>query len=480
MTHKPIQIKSLSLSFPQKLCFADFNAQIYPGARIAIIGQNGSGKSTLLKILAGVAEPTSGFIQHAHDLVCGYVPQLYDSDVVLSGSQQLNQALTRALSVAPNLLLLDEPTNHLDQHNRRSLLRMLQAYTGTLLVVSHDLELLKTCVDNIWHVERGNITIFSGNYQHYLQESSQQRKAIEQALSQLNRQKKQLHCDLMQEQKRAAKSRAKGEKSIEQRKWPTVISKTKVLRAQETSGRKKVALDTKKQDLSQRLAALSIPEVIVPNFSLQAEHVGQKVLVSIQAGSISYPGHEAILSQIYLTIHARQRLALLGDNASGKSSLAKAILNIQGIVRKGEWVTPSLSHIGYLDQQYQTLLLNKTVYDNLADFVPHWNTQEIRKHLQAFLFRKHEDVNLLANQLSGGERVRLCLAQIAAKTPKLLILDEVTNNLDLETKQHVIEVLQTYPGALLVISHDDDFIRAINVNDYYHIENNTVNVKISV
>jgi ATPase subunit of ABC transporter with duplicated ATPase domains len=103
-----------------------------------------------------------------------------------------------------------------------------------------------------------------------------------------------------------------------------------------------------------------------------------------------------------------------------------------------------------------------------------WTHAEVRCHLNDFLFRKNEEVNAVVEQLSGGEKVRLCLAQIAAQTPKLLLLDEITNNLDLETKGHVIEVLRDYPGAMIVISHEDDFLKEIGIKDYYEVVEGTL------
>ncbi len=117
--------------------------------------------------------------------------------------------------------------------------------------------------------------------------------------------------------------------------------------------------------------------------------------------------------------------------------------------------------IGYLDQHYGTLIPDKTVIETISDLVPAWSHAEIRRHLNDFLFRKNEEVNSPVSTLSGGEKARLSLAQIAAKTPKLLILDEITNNLDLETKEHVVQVLKAYPGAMIVISHEADFWRKL-------------------
>ena len=115
--------------------------------------------------------------------------------------------------------------------------------------------------------------------------------------------------------------------------------------------------------------------------------------------------------------------------------------------RRGEWDVLSWQDIGYLDQHYASLDLNLSVLENIQTVVPNWSSIELRRHLNDFLFRKNEEVNCLARNLSGGEKARLSLALIAAKTPRLLILDEITNNLDLETKDHVVQVLKAYPGS---------------------------------
>lgn len=469
MIHKPIQIKNLSLSFPHKICFDDFNIQISHGSRIAIIGRNGSGKTTLLKILHGDVEPTSGTVRYANDIVFGFVPQIIENFDSLSGGQRLNQAVTQALSRDPNVLLLDEPTNHLDRHNRKSLMRMLQSYPGTLIVVSHDTELLRSCIDTLLAIDNGQIHLFEGAYDDYIHELRERRASIEQELSRLNGQKKDMHHTLMKEQKRAAKSKAKGEKSIQQRKWPTVVSNAKAGRAEETSGRKKAAINQKKQDLTERLANLRLPEMIMPKFSLSSASVGNQTIVSISDGKVGYSGKESLLQKISLSVSSRDRVTIQGDNASGKSTLIKAILDDASVIKSGNWAVPKRIDIGYFDQHYNTLSAEKTVLETIADLVPSWSHIEVRRHLNDFLFRKNEEVNSIVAQLSGGEKARLTLAQIAACTPKLLILDEITNNLDLETKRHVIEVLKNYPGAMIVISHDADFLKEIGVHDCYQI-----------
>jgi ATPase subunit of ABC transporter with duplicated ATPase domains len=347
---------------------------------------------------------------------------------------------------------------------------MLKAFVGTLVIVTHDVALLRSTVDELWHINNGRVRTFSGNYDDYVREVSTQQKVIDMELADLSRQKRQVHESLMQEQSRAKSSRAQGEKNIQQRKWPTIVSDSKARNAQETSGRKKRGLHQKKQEVMVRWSELYVPERIQVTFSLQGM-TNHQTIVSVADGQVGYETESRVLRDLRFSIQSGDRIALEGRNGSGKSTLVKAILGDRGIIIDGDWIRPKAHEIGYLDQHYKTLNPDKTVLETIRYLLPDYKDAEIRKHLNDFLFRKNEEVNALIASLSGGEKVRLSLAQIAAKTPKLLILDEMTNNLDLETRAYVIEVLKEYPGALLVISHDVDFLKAINLENRYQIEN---------
>ncbi|MDR1433294.1 MAG: ATP-binding cassette domain-containing protein [Puniceicoccales bacterium] len=472
MYHSPIQVNGLSLLFPQKVCFEDFTATVECGTRIAVIGRNGSGKSTLLKILHGAFEPSSGSVKIPPNVVCGYVPQVAEKFDACSGSQRFQRALTEALSRDPNLLLLDEPTNHLDGDNRRSLMRMLQSYGGTLIVVSHDAELLRSCVRTLWHVDGGKIKIFTGTYDDYIREIGMQRLAVEEKLAQLERQKMEMHGALMREQRRAAKSKSIGEKNVKRRKWLPVVAHDKANGAEKAAGKKRVAIDLKKRKFAESLANLQLPEVILPKFSLPAAGSGNHTILSIVGGSVGRRSAPILLAGINFSLRFGERMAILGKNGSGKSTLAGAILCDPDIVKSGNWSVPRSGDIGYLDQHYGTLRAEDSAFAAIAEVAPQLSHGEVRKHLAAFLFRKNEEVECQISQLSGGEKARLSLARIAAKPPKLLILDEITNNLDLETREHVIQILKNFRGAMIVISHDGDFLERVGVCSGYRVGEN--------
>jgi ATPase subunit of ABC transporter with duplicated ATPase domains len=460
MSHKLITLSHYSLILPHKTCFEDFGTTIYSGSKIAITGRNGSGKSSLLQmIIKGLPQ----------EINYGYVPQIVANYQEYSGAQRFNKALTAALATHPEILLLDEPTNHLDARNRKSLMRMLKNFAGSLIIVTHDLEILRNLAEIIWHIDQGKISVFTGNYDDYLYEANVKINNLHAELTRLDMQKKEAHQKLMKEQMRAKNSKAQGAKNIQDRKWPTIISNVKATRGEETSGRKKSSISHLKQDIIDKLSQVRLPEVIKPNFKLTTSDLSCKAIVEVVSASVGYQGG-AILSNINLSVTGTERIAITGDNGSGKSTIIKAILGQTSVTKTGNWYIPAAKDIGYLDQHYDNLSNEQTVFSVIQDAVPTWTNAAIRKHLNNFLFRKNEEIQTKVGQLSGGEKCRLSLAFIAAISPKLLLFDEITNNLDLETKEHVIQVLNDYPGAMIIISHDEEFLRGVNIQSYYDVK----------
>jgi ATPase subunit of ABC transporter with duplicated ATPase domains len=480
--HSPIFLNHIGLHYPGKICFEDFSVQIQNGDHIAVIGNNGAGKSSLLKIIAGAMEPSEGEIQKNPNIVFSHVPQLIYEYDNLSGGEKFNRALSGALSKNPDVLLLDEPTNCLDLKNRKSLIKMLGFYKGTLIVVSHDEELLRASVNTLWSVDNGSVVIFNGKYDDYRQSVFQKRESLEYEILSLNREKKEAHKALMKEQERAAKSKRRGEKLVESKRWLPAVGDLKQSSAEKAGGKNKGVINEQRKSLNDRLSSLRLPEIIKPKFSLTAKDAGKKIVLSVSGGAAGYKiryGKDAeasnsggqpepvrpafILKNVNISLAGGERLAVTGNNGSGKTTLFKAVLNAPDIVKTGVWDAPASDQIGYLDQYYKNLDDDKTVLETAAGLMPGKSNGEIRDFLNDFLFRKNEEANKKVIFLSGGERARLSLAVIAAKTPKLLLLDEITNNIDLQTKDHITQVLKDYPGAMLVISHSQSFLEEIGV-----------------
>ncbi|MDR1418182.1 MAG: ATP-binding cassette domain-containing protein [Endomicrobium sp.] len=467
--HKPIFLDNLNLVFNKQTYFEDFSIQIMPGAYIAIIGANGTGKSSLLRIIKGDLMPSSGKVENNKNITFGYVPQLICDYVTLSGAEKFNKSLGLALADMPDILLLDEPTNHLDLQNRKSLMKMLSFYRGTLIIVSHDKELLKN-ITSFWHINNKKITVFNGHYEDYCNYMLQNRKSIENELKALSKEKKDVHKSLMKEQERAKKSKERGEKFVAQKKWLPAVGDLKASYASKTAGKKRADSFEKRESLYERLGDLKVIEPLKPSFTLNSKYASSKTIVSINCGSAGYKNRQ-ILNNINLFVKGDDHLAIVGNNGSGKTTLLKAILKYPDIITEGTWDMPCSEDIGYLDQHYSCLDTSKTVLETITDLAQDKTLSEIRLFLNNFLFRKNEEVNKPVYVLSGGEKARLSLAKIAIKTPKLLLLDEITNNIDLETKEHVIQVLNEYPGAMIIVSHDMPFLEEINISNKYVINN---------
>lgn len=457
-----LQIKDLSFVFSHKVCFMNFSAQVYGNARIALIGDNGAGKSLLLQSIAGLNEPHGGLISVYSGAVLSYIPQTvaeYDS---LSGGERFNKVLTAALAASPDILLLDEPTNHLDVSNRNSLMRMLNRFNGAVISATHDTELINSCFDTLWDIRRGKVSVFSGNYGDYMRAVNKERQKARHALSSLNKQKKQAHEDLMKEQKRAKHSRHKGEKNMKNKKYFPMAANAMRDKSERTAGGRKSGIEEKKEEIIRKLEEVYTPLSIKPSFSISHLNVTSGNLVQVVNGAAGYAG-KAVIKDINFTLEATGHLAVQGDNGSGKTTLVKALTGAPEIIRGGEWYLPKTELIGCLDQHYGNLDGETTVLESLQRLRPDLRHDVLRKHLNDYLFRKNEEVNTKIKYLSGGEKARLSLAHITMRPPALLILDEITNNIDVTTRNHIIEVLKEYPGAMIVISHGGGFLKQIGI-----------------
>lgn len=395
----------------------------------------------------------------------GLADKKSDPVFTLSGGQQTLLGLVRVLAIQPDILLLDEPTNHLDASNREQLFSVLQSWKGTAIIVSHDIQLLQAWPIKIWEIKHGQVIIFNGNYTDYLRERdivAQQQHAM---LEQLKHEKKKLIKKKEEERERAAQSKKIGEKKYANA--PKVVRKVKEEQAAQTVAKKQSALSSKQEEVTQQLSQMHEPKTIIPKFDMSGRR--QYEVVSVQDGAIGYDD-TIIVHDISMLVQLGERIAFVGDNGSGKSTIFKALLD-KGLRKRGEWLVPSEKKIGYLDQKYTIVKNASTPFDLIKSIKSEWFTNEIRSFLNDFLFSKNEEVDACIATLSGGEKARLALAYIAAQSPSLLLLDEITNNIDLTTRNHIISVLNQFPGTLLVISHDTDFLRNIGIERTFIVAN---------
>ncbi len=470
MTHKPIILEKISFELPQKTCFANFSTHILPAARIAVIGRNGSGKSSLLKMLLQEIEPSSGQIKNLNTVTISAVPQTVLTNANLSGGERFNKAFSEALAQKPDILILDEPTNHLDQTTRATLMHMLNAFQGTLIMATHDTHLINTCATTLWHIENEKITVFSGNYADYINEQLLERLGREKNLNNLKKERHKIK-ELKQLEQTTMAQKGKGTPKDNDKKF----FKRNVNFGQKEAANRIRKMRDKIEDIQQQISDNRLPEILLPKFALTHTAAAlSRNMLSVVQGACGYE-NITVLKDISFSMTGTDKVALLGDNGSGKTTFLRALRGQETVWRKGDWSLPKSCEIGYVDQHYGSLNPDKTVEEIIHEANPALSRAEVRKHLNDYLFRKNEEVFAQVRTLSGGEKAKLSLAQVAANPPKLLILDEITNNLDIETKDYITTVLQAYPGAYILISHEPDFLDALPLTARYRLQNGQFN-----
>lgn len=463
MSHRPLQLKAVSLSFPDKTCFQRFSTDIHPGSKIALIGPNGSGKSSLLGIIGGTVRPDSGSLDVPQEVRIVSVPQHPAGDT-LSGAERFQRALTQALAEHPNILLLDEPTNHLDQQARRNLIRMLDGWHETLIIVSHDTELLRAIPTELWHFTDQRIEVYKGGYDAFIQEQALTAERARTTLTTLQKEHKKLRRSVEEEKRKRARrahvNRNENDRSLKGRMKES---------ASASSGSYERKIASREEKIQEHSKLTNIPRTIRPTFHLQG-NLTKHSTISIQDGSCGY--QKPLIEAINLHIPFGERIAIRGSNGSGKSTFLKALMEDPTVTRTGLWSAPDRK--GYFDQTYKTLVSSETVLSTLEACTPLWDAHARRAFLASFLFRTHAEVATPVSHLSGGEKARLCLAHIAATNPPLLLIDEITNNLDRETKAHVLSVLNDYEGTLLIISHEEEFLEELALDRQFIVHKGTI------
>lgn len=464
-----LNINNLGISFGFVECFKGFTTMVQAHKRIGLIGQNGSGKSSLLNVLAGTIEPTFGQIKFFPSLTKYMIPQLANT-LQLSGGEAFQCHLRSALQISADLLLLDEPTNHLDQSAWQNLTNIVKYYPGVIIFACHDELFLTQIANQIWEIESGKVRVFDCGYQEVceLKRHEAQKQQEEQLF--LLKQQRKLKQDIAFEQRRTAQSRKANMHENDRKLLQAYIQK-----GQKTMAKNNKRLNQKKEHLEDIRQSISILQTRTLRFHQQNDSAPRaRDIVHISEGSCGY-SQTTILSDIFLSLSVGEKIAITGDNGSGKSTLLKALLNDSNTWTQGYWHKPKQHEIGYLDQFYSIINPQLSVFGHLKSYTPDMDDRSIREHLNDYGFSKNYQVDSLGKNLSGGEKARLCLALLAAKTTKLLLLDEITNNLDLFTKNTVLDFLNVYPGSYIIICHDSAFLDKLDLNDFYVVRDQTVN-----
>jgi ATP-binding cassette subfamily F protein 3 len=480
-----LTIADVSKSYGTRELFSDVSLFIARTDRLGLIGPNGAGKSTLFGLILGEEKPDTGTIEWERGADFGYLPQEsapagdetilhiatsgkkleptdddYDIDYTLeprarkildglgfkpddadklaktfSGGWVMRAHLARLLVAEPALLLLDEPTNHLDLEALLWFQDYLTRYPGGLVVISHDRAFLNALCTGMLELRAGTLHYYHGNYDNFLVEK-EARKA-QQAAAFKNQQREIAHLQVFVDRfgaKASMASRAKSkEKQIERLKEVAVEEPTEELR---------------KMNFKFPQPPRSGLKVI------ELEHVRQAY------------GDHVVYQDLNFTAERGQGIVLIGPNGAGKSTLLKilaGVIPIQGGTRElGSNVIP-----GYFAQnRLDNLNPDATVFENVMELRTNENQlteQQARAILGAFLFRK-DDVHKPVSVLSGGEKTRLALARLLVRPPNLLLMDEPTTHLDIQSIDALVMALRAYEGTLIFISHDVHFIKALAKN----------------
>ncbi|WP_454017636.1 ABC-F family ATP-binding cassette domain-containing protein [Azospirillum sp. Marseille-Q6669] len=486
-----LHINDLTFRYGGRVLFDRATAVVSKGHRVALVGRNGTGKSTLLKLIAGQLQTDAGAIGVPTGTKIGMVAQEAPSgattliDAVLaadtertallaeaetatdpmrigeiharladieahsapsraaqvlsglgfdadaqtrpcsdfSGGWRMRVALAGVLFARPDLLLLDEPTNHLDLEATIWLEGYLKNYPHTILLVSHDRDLLNSVPTTTIHVDQGKLVTYAGNYDQFLKQRRANMERLQAMATKQEAKRKHMMAFVERFRYKATKARQ-------------AQSRLKALEKLETI--------TLMEDDAEVVFNFPQPDEMAPP------------LIALDGVTIGY-GDRAILRRVNLRIDMDDRIALLGANGNGKSTLVKLLAGRLEAMA-GEVKRPTKLRVGYFAQHQQDELdLSLTPIQQTQRIMPLAPEEKVRAHLGRFGFQQSKAETRIAD-LSGGEKARLLLALMSRETPHILMLDEPTNHLDVDSREALIEAINGFEGAVILISHDPHLI----------------------
>lgn len=467
--------------------------------KYGLVGPNGVGKSTLAKILAGLLEPTRGSLVKEREIyflpqsearpeqsIAEFLAEIWESpflDIPLqellvggldldrslqhcSGGEWMRLRLLKA-SAQASALILDEPTNNLDREGRKALNDFVKKFRGPLLLIGHDRELLEF-VDEIWELSNQGLQIYGGNFSFYQEAREKERGKLAKQIEVARNEKKKQDREHQEKLDRQNKRIRWAEKNIESMGLPKILSSARKRRAQVSLGKIHVHEqerdDERRQEFQQAVQKQKAISQIRLNFG--GQEGGGRVIFHVEDFNFGFSGKALWKNAVSFTLWRGERLVIRGENGAGKTSFIRLItgdLEADGHLMKGQLAKISRKFI-YLDQNYGLLNREQSVIENILDFGG-LDPIEARNRLADFGFYG-ESVFKKIKFLSGGEQLRASLAKLAlgSAPPEILILDEPTNNLDLESLNVLEQALNSYRGTLIVISHDDVFVDNIGCN----------------
>ena len=423
-----LSLRDVSLAFGGPPVLDRVSLSVSRGLRAALTGRNGEGKSTLMKVIAGMREADSGEIVRAPGLKVAYVGQDVSAIDGRSGGQSRRARLEEALLSQPDLLLLDEPTNHLDTEAIDWLEAMLKRMRDSaVLLVTHDRRFLRRVATSIFDLDRGELAGWPCDYTTFVK-----RKA-----------------DLLADE--AVYWERKSKKLREEEAW---IRRGVKARTTRNEGRV-AALKKLRAEFAARRSRVGTATMRLDTASPGGERV-----LKVENLSFSYPGGRPIVSGFTADVLRGERIGILGRNGAGKTTLLNLLTG--RLAPSSGSVTPGTGvEMAFLDQLRGELRDDLTVGENIASDRDEVIVGGVRKHVYSYLadfLFPPERVRTPVRALSGGERARLMLAKLFLRPANLLVMDEPTNDLDIETLELLEEQLLAYRGTLLLVSHDREFL----------------------
>jgi ATP-binding cassette subfamily F protein 3 len=503
-----LSMSDISIRIAGRLLIDSSTVQIVPGARVGFVGRNGVGKSTLFHAIRGDLPTESGSItlpprwrigslaqeapdgpdslinvvlkadlerdallheaETAHDphRIAEIQTRLVDIDAhsaparaaailsglgfstadqarpcsEFSGGWRMRVALAATLFAAPDLLLLDEPTNYLDLEGTLWLEDHLANYPRTVIVISHDRDLLDTSVDQILHLDRGKLTLYKGTYSSF-----EEQRATREMLD-------------AKHAKRQADERKRLQAFVDR-------FKAKASKARQAQSRVKM-LERMKPVTA--LVTQDVREISFP----APEKVLSPPIIAVDGVSVGYDPKKPVLDRVTLRVDTDDRIALLGANGNGKSTLVKLLANklapFSGRITRADKLS-----VGYFAQhQVDELNLDASPYDHIRKLMPDAPETKVRGRVGAIGFSGKAG-DTLVKSLSGGEKARLLLGLATFYGPNMIILDEPTNHLDIDSRAALTEAINDFPGAVIMVSHDRYLIEAC-ADQLWVVANQTV------
>ncbi|GED64474.1 ribosomal protection-like ABC-F family protein [Lysinibacillus fusiformis] len=463
-----LKLQDISYEIKDTFLFEHVTATVKQGEVIGIIGRNGAGKSTLLQFIRGMLVPTAGEIKGLQTVKMAIVEQelahfnrmeitTREADLLskwkvpnvpfaaLSGGEKLKMRLAEGFSQGAQILMLDEPTNHLDEQSTTFLIKQVQNYKGTIIVVSHDRYFLDSVATKIWSIEDKRLIEHNGNYSNYMAEREHRRLTQQRAYDKQQKNIERIEAQMQELTAWSQKGHAQSTKLEGFKEYHRV--KAKRLDSQVKSKKKRLEAELEKA----KVEAVK-PESEI-RFSLGTnQRVGKRFL---ETKNVSLLFDDRLLfKDVNITAQFGDKIAVTGTNGSGKTSFLKVILG--QLKAEGEvWVSPA-ANIGYLTQEVFDLPLDQTPeqYFYQETFEERGKVRNLMKNLGFTSTHWTSSIG----EMSMGERVKCKLMAYIVADKNVLILDEPTNHLDLPSREQLEQTLAQYNGTLLVVSHDRYFL----------------------